>query len=175
MNIRKKRISEIVDLLLKNANVTEPAVPLDLIAQNLNLKLGYESFDDDLCGCLVRKNGVGLIAINQNHPEGRRRFTLAHEIGHFMLHSSEEGFIDKESSIFLRSNDSVRKAEPMEIEANYFAAELLMPERFIEDDLKNNSSPFNGNDLVQTMATRYNVSPQAMTTRLLALGYRIPA
>ena len=169
MNIRKKRISEMVDLLLNKASVSGPAVSLEKIAETLNLKVGYESFDDNKCGCLIRKGNTGLIEINKDHPETRQRFTFAHELGHYMMHGTTEGFVDNDTCVFLRDKDADQN-DTQEIEANYFAAELLMPEKFIGADLKNNLV---SNEFIENISKKYNVSTQAMPIRLFNLGYPI--
>jgi len=73
-------------------------------------------------GRLLRKGESGIIHIRKGIiPEGRMRFTLAHELGHWELHS--------EYSQLLCSAADMRDygRSPLEVEANYFAAELLMP------------------------------------------------
>ena len=68
-------------------------------------------------------NNNTIITIKYHHNEGRRRFTIAHELGHYFLHFSDN---DKEfkDSVFYRSLEYNNE----EIEANEFAANLLMPE-----------------------------------------------
>jgi Zn-dependent peptidase ImmA (M78 family) len=81
---------------------------------------------------LLRRGKKGIIRVKAGLPEaGRRRFAIAHELGHWFLH---EGI----SQIFLCTSDNIRdyKNHPVEIEANIFAAEFLMPRwlfgKFIE-------------------------------------------
>ena len=74
-------------------------------------------------GRLLRKNNNGVIHIRRGiKPEGRRRFTIAHELGHWELHAA--------FSQMLCSVEDMRDygRSPLEIEANCFAAELLMPD-----------------------------------------------
>jgi len=73
-------------------------------------------------GRLIRKNGKGIIRVgNSALLPGRQRFTIAHELGHWELHKGVSQFIcdDEDMRDYGRS--------PMEMEANHFAAELLMP------------------------------------------------
>lgn len=73
-------------------------------------------------GRLIRKKGRGIIHVRENlKPDGRRRFTIAHELGHWELHASQ--------SQFLCDAEDMRDygRSPLEMEANHFAAELLMP------------------------------------------------
>ena len=74
-------------------------------------------------GRLIRLNGRGLIRYNDNITyEGQRRFTIAHELGHWELHSDKHQFM-------ICNEDDMRDygKSVMEREANLFAAELLMP------------------------------------------------
>lgn len=85
--------------------------------------------EDILEGCegrLVRKGNCGIITVNKNTREmGRKRFTIAHELGHFELHGTRD-------SSFICSKTDVQSLGVFgispETEANDFAAELLMPE-----------------------------------------------
>jgi hypothetical protein len=72
---------------------------------------------------LLRKGKKGIIRVRAGIPEGgRRRFAIAHELGHWFMH---EGI----SQIFLCTAEDIRdyRKNPVEIEANAFAAEFLMP------------------------------------------------
>ncbi len=73
-------------------------------------------------GRLLRKNGNGVIHIRRGiKPEGRRRFTIAHELGHWELHAAYSQLICSVEDM----RDYGRS--PLEVEANCFASELLMP------------------------------------------------
>lgn len=96
-------------------------VPLEDLAMFRNV-LVIEGGLSGAEGRLIRKKGSGVIRVRERiRQEGRRRFTIAHELGHWELH---EG-----CSQFLCSEDDMRDygRSPMEREANCFAAELLMP------------------------------------------------
>lgn len=74
-------------------------------------------------GRLIRLNDRGLICYNNNIPyAGQRRFTIAHELGHWILHSEKHQFMLCNESDMRDYGKST-----MEREANLFAAELLMP------------------------------------------------
>jgi Zn-dependent peptidase ImmA (M78 family) len=73
----------------------------------------------------VRSNATSAIVwLNADHPEARRRFTLAHELGHLLLHPTGEMFRDSESQL--------AAPDRREVEANKFAAALLMPISVLE-------------------------------------------
>lgn len=71
------------------------------------------------------------IVVNSTHPPERQRFTVAHELGHFLLHRNDSDFNFRAETAH-RSDDYFEYIEPhkpaQEIEANYFAATILMPE-----------------------------------------------
>ena len=73
-------------------------------------------------------------------PKGRQprqRFTIAHEIGHFLLHTDEDVHIDEKRPIGRRDDLSSQAVDACEIEANQFAAELLMPESLVREFVRN--------------------------------------
>jgi len=73
---------------------------------------------------LVRKGSLGIITVNSRIPErGRTRFAIAHELGHFELHVNSRLILCVEEDMFVWN-----ESETQEIEANEFAANILMPE-----------------------------------------------
>lgn len=101
--------------------------PCDLILEDLAFDRGVlvtEGPLDHMEARLVRKGSRGLIRIKQNIPElGRKRFAIAHELGHWELHKSI-------SQVFVCTVDDMvasYKASTEEGEANFFASGLLMP------------------------------------------------
>jgi Zn-dependent peptidase ImmA (M78 family) len=174
MGLRKKIIRKMVNDLLSQAEVNVPPVPLDKIAGNLNLRLRFQPYDGELSGCIVRKDGNAIIGINSSHHENRQRFTLAHEIGHYLLHKGEEMFIDRDFRVNLRNAHSGKAENLEEIEANQFAAELLMPASLLSDELKGKAFDLEDGSMIRKLAIRYKVSSQALSYRLVNLGYLNP-
>lgn len=90
-----------------------------------------------------------IVVYNDSHPTVRKRFSFAHEIGHFLLnHTLGNDIFNLDSS------------DPREIEANMFAAELLIPFEWIKQDML--ISGMN----IKELATKYWVSELAMGWRL---------
>lgn len=104
------------------------------------------------------------------HPETRRRFTIAHELGHLLLHKDEKLHIDERFPIGFRDGVSSLAEDDNEIEANQFASELLMPLEFLAKDLKDLSLDMESEEAIAELANRYQVSLQAMTIRLSRLA-----
>jgi Zn-dependent peptidase ImmA (M78 family) len=97
---------------------------------------------------------------SERDSEGRLRFTLAHEIGHWICHSQGEAA----PPVLCRSEDVGLGADRLlEREANVFAAELLMPELAVRDVFARTSR-------LDEVARAFYVSPQAMHWRLPNFG-----
>lgn len=116
------------------------SAPVDLLglAEDLGITVNESFLDADVSGELVRlPNGSYEININSYDPPNRKRFTLAHEIGHFIYHRNliGDGLDDDKA---YRSTHSGRYhntqiGPKQETEANRFAAQLLMPSALIAE------------------------------------------
>jgi Zn-dependent peptidase ImmA (M78 family) len=108
------------------------------------------------------------------HPEVRQRFTIAHELGHWRLHGKKEVIVDHLVRIDFRDDRASAATHHEEIQANAFAAELLMPSEFILLELKKRglSEAEGVGEVVEDLAERFEVSQQAMEYRLVNLGLR---
>ena len=156
--------------LLAEHGVTEAPVDVESLAKALGILVGYERLDNDVSGLLLVEDGVAKVAVNESHHRNRRRFTLAHEIGHVLLHAEgDRVFVDRR---FFRNRWSSKGELREEIEANAFAAALLMPRSLIRQHLEADSGITDVD--VFRLATKFQVSEQAMTLRLVKLGYIEP-
>ena len=115
-------------------------------------------------------DGVVIIGVNSSHSIGRQRFTTAHELGHLILHKDENLHVDERSPIGFRNEESSLATKDVEIEANQFAAELLMPAELLEKEIAALPDDIEAEDAVVLLADRFQVSEQAMTIRLTSLG-----
>jgi Zn-dependent peptidase ImmA (M78 family) len=119
-----------------------------------------------------RESGKTIIGANRSHHPHRQRFTIAHELGHFLLHEGQTVYLDEKLTVNLRSPESSKGEDVDEREANLFAAELLMPAAFLNRDLRGKTVDVIGDDaFLERLAKKYNVSVQALTFRLANLGY----
>jgi len=174
----REQIGNLVEHLLRRADVTKPPVPVERIARMLDVEIRYVPFQGDISGMVAREGGRAVIGVNTVHPTARQRFTIAHEIGHLELGHPLEGsakhgmHIDRHFKVMLRDGKSSQAIDPIEIEANNYAAALLMPRTMLiqEQEL---SAGFDIEDdrLIQRLAAKYKVSPQAMTFRLTNIAY----
>ena len=167
-----KKITAKINKILEDLDITSAPIDLDRIVDYLGLKIVYKPFDGDISGCLLRdKEGNAIIGINSAHHENRQRFTIAHEIGHYLLHKGEPTWIDRNNleRINFRSSfsDTVNPIE--EIQANKFAAQLLMPREMLVEDILAFDN-IEDIDFVSELANKYQVSKHALTIRLTHLN-----
>ncbi len=128
-------------------------------------------FDESLAALIVKRGQTTRIFVEQSDRPYRKRFSIAHELGHHFLHLDEDGeIIDKRGDMFrekepdgLMSEDRMR-----EIHANWFATELLMPTEFVREEWSKNPS-------TSYLARAFNVSEEAIGYRVDALDLWVPA
>lgn len=174
MTVRRKHIRSVADDILLDHDIDEAPVNVERIARSLGVHIRKASADDELSGFLYRERGQdgAIIGVNRAHAKTRQRFTIGHELGHFLLHDFDDVHVDRQFAVKLRSTVSSEGTDEEEKEANLFAAELLMPKRFIESDLEEfDYVDLEDESVVAELAKRYGVSTQAMTFRLAYLGY----
>jgi Zn-dependent peptidase ImmA (M78 family) len=152
--------------------------------------------EEPLAGYLYANNRFGAIFVRQDDPVVRRRFSVAHELGHYLLHFrplllkvDHEGvpLLDEvDDSIgaaqaegepsqapLARAQDISERLPPyaqLEDEADSFAAYLLMPEDVVRALAARLGHRCKGEDLVWRLASDLLVSQAAMRWRLRALG-----
>jgi Zn-dependent peptidase ImmA (M78 family) len=147
--------------------------PVDKIARQLGAILSYEPLHGGVSGMLLRRNGRVIIGVNSREAPTRQRFTLAHEIGHWLLHPGRSLVVDRQIRISLRDRRSSMATDREEIEANAFAACLLMPSSRVRDQaeaLLHHRPSASQTALVSTLSDAFEVSSQAMEIRLTNLG-----
>lgn len=145
-----------------------PPVNVRRLAEKLGIEVQDEDLEPHVSGLIVRQPERTVIAVNERHHPNRQRFTIAHELGHYMLHSGGSVFIDSSPVFFRREDVSSRGVNPEEIQANQFAAELLMPEQEIRELVREPIDAFDDIAL-RRLAAYFDVSIQAVTIRLVNL------
>jgi Predicted Zn peptidase len=172
MTVRRKHIRSVAEQLLDEHDVHSKPVNVTEIAREVGVEVQEAPADDELSGFLYRdrKRKTAIIGVNSTHSRNRRAFTTAHELGHFLLHDFNDLHVDREVKIWRRDQSSSEGTDIEEREANFFAAELLMPAKFVVKDIKKLGDHIDDDDL-EELAEQYGVSTQAMTFRLTYLGY----
>lgn len=173
MAVRRRKIKQVVDEILAEAKITEAPVPVWNIAKNKGARIVVDSLEGDLSGFIYRDGSQAVIGVNTHHAQVRQNFTLAHELGHLLLHDTEELHVDHAFPVVhLRNDVSSQGTDSKEKEANLFAAELLMPSDFLQKDLANlDSLDLYDEKTIPDLAQKYGVSTQALMYRLQYLGY----
>lgn len=145
------------------------------MANELNVEILLEKLDDEVSGVLLRLPERLVIAVNKNHSEARQRFTIAHELGHLRLHQGRPLIVDHivRARVSMRDSQSSLATEREEIDANRFAANLLMPEDLVHEAVvevieKKQSEK----QTIKVLAQQFGVSDKAMEYRLTNLGLR---
>ena len=171
--MRLNVVRQQAEALAERGGTAEPPIDVDSIAEMLELPVTREDLGPAVSGLLVNNGTQAYIYVQKNDAETRRRFTVAHEIGHYLLghqfRGGEHVHVDKGNFISQRGPRSSTSVDPMEIEANQFAASLLMPSQLLKQHAAGYGTTLLDSD-VSALADKFNVSEQAMTIRLSALG-----
>ncbi len=153
--------------LLKELSITRIPTPLPRIARALDLIIEYTPLDMESSGMALVKEGRRLVWVNALLHPNRQRFTLAHEIGHHVMHDKvlEQG-VHVDKGILRRDVLSAKGTDELELQANAFASELLMPAEEIDRALE---ADFDLDDrsAVEGLAQKFKVSLAAMQYRLM--------
>lgn len=163
--------------ILQHLRIIQPPVSLDEVAKYLSLELVPSKFQsDEVCGVLAVQGKHGVIGYNSTHPKTRQRFSIAHEIGHYVIHvrngrrkHGQEIYVDKTSSVgvvYFRDDKSTKGEFVQEIEANGFAAAILMPKHMVMEAIGTNVIDLNDESFLSELADTFGVSRMAMTYRI---------
>lgn len=139
-------------------------IPVDpiKIATELGIDVFFTELELNVAGAIVQRPYQDpTIMLNRSDHPNRQRFTCAHELGHFVLRSDDDSpafeYVDRRDVL------ASQGTSPVEMFANAFAANLLMPEgelrRWKRDGLSN-----------AELTARFKVSREAMANRLVNLG-----
>jgi Zn-dependent peptidase ImmA (M78 family) len=172
--VRRKHIRTLVSHLLKEHRVRSAPVDMSDLAREMGVEVQEFPAENELSGFLYRdrSRNVAVIGVNAIHAPTRRNFTIAHELGHFLLHEFDDVHVDRQFKVWLRSDVSSHGTDNEEKEANLFAAELLMPANFIARDVDEiGTIDLMDEGILRELAEKYGVSSQAMTFRLAYLGF----
>jgi Zn-dependent peptidase ImmA (M78 family) len=150
----------------------ELPVPVERIARELGVDVVSKPLATDVSGLLIRPaEGATAIVVNERHAPVRQRFTIAHELGHLQLHKGRPLVVDH-VRVNLRDARSRAAVDIEEIEANAFAAELLMPRALILAAMHRVLDSTPAGQLAADLAHGFGVSKEAAEYRLVNLGIR---
>lgn len=145
----------------------DPPIDVRAALQSFGITVRVQPMESGVSGMLVVNASKATIAVNSEHSAARQRFTLAHELGHYLLHRKEQNvFVD---APLYRNKKSSLGTDRLEVEANAFASAFLLPEKLLGGEVKAPVDPLDEAQL-QHLASRYAVSVQAVVYRLMRLN-----
>ena len=148
--------------------LSEYPVKLGHLARELGVAIKVSSLRMGVSGQITNENGQYIIRVNRHEARERQRFTIAHELAHFLLHreiidSSADGITD---TVLYRSG----APEHIEYEANRLAADIVMPISLVEKQLAEEFSGVVTEVTIENLAAEFQVSKAAMEIRLSAFA-----
>lgn len=142
----------------------DSSIPIEtIIASNDELELSFKDLGINDAYIKRIADNRFEIAVNSKHHPNRRRFSMAHEYAHYLLHRGKIDSMPEGERILHRNGDR----NSIEYQANTFAAELLMPE-----DLVRRAFRLSHGNLTK-MALELGVSKESLKYRLSGLGYGV--
>lgn len=140
--------------------------PIDVIgvARAMGIQVQSMPLDDELSGMAFIKDGLQVIVVNSQHHPNRQRFTVAHELGHHVMHALElQSGVHVDKVIFNRNARSRTGEDVLEVQANTFAAEILIPKAELR---LLGSIDVNNDQRISDLAREFRVSQSAMAIRV---------
>jgi len=170
--INKKLINSKVSAILRSYPQLVIPVNIEELAKMRGIKVIAYAFGEDVSGVLSLHQGEATIGYNQKEPLARRRFTIAHELGHYELHRDKSDlFVDKQFIYRSLSSGDTPVTLAMEQEANAFASAILMPTDLLRKEIQLTKLNLMDDDAIEKLARRFDVSTTAMSIRISGLGF----
>lgn len=145
--------------LIRQFQETIP-VPLSALAKALELKVVASTLPPGISGEIRPSSSGFTISVNRHDSARRQRFTVAHEIAHYLLHRDQIGKGITDDALYRSSLSDWREAE-----ANRLAAEILLPREALDRKVQT-AQEVSREDLASILASEFNVSEVAMKIRL---------
>lgn len=160
-NVWSKVPSELKETV--KAHQHQAPVKLSTLAKALGVKLVASTLPAGISG-EIRPDGAGgfTVRVNRHDSPRRQRFTVAHELAHFLLHREQIGTGIADDVLYRSSLSDWRESE-----ANRLAADLLMPPHLVTEE-EASARALGINDLQSYLADKFEVSEAAMRISLEA-------
>jgi predicted transcriptional regulator len=155
----KESINDTIDGLLVGTGLDFPKNTVMELCRKLGIQYTLGELEPNISGLIIYENMTGSlpkIVVNQNDAPVRQQFTLAHELGHFVLGHVKKGVLFRDTNFTFGEDEETRQ----ETEANYFAGTLLVPIEKLKWAL--NMSQFN----LEVVARFFGVSAAVINCRL---------
>ncbi len=162
-------------LLLKHGVTTAP-VPVEKVIRAEKFMIGWQRHKGPEWGFALREPGETTIGVNINTSKWRQRGSMAHSLGHVLMHEGPAIIVCHAARLRTRGLP-LSATDEQEAEASAFAVALLMPpqaftaavDEFAEGQPEG-ESPVPRDELVDWLAKKFAVSPEAAVFRLVSLG-----
>lgn len=158
-------VAEASKRVLEYFDIDQVPVPIVSIAKKLGFRVYQQDMEDEMSGYIAvskkweEKFGTDkLVIVNAEHSMGHKRFTIAHELCHYLLDYKNR------NKPYYDAYYSYLKNEPREKRANQFAASLLMPELQFIDEF--NIAKKTNCNVIAVLADKFGVSAKAIETRM---------
>jgi Zn-dependent peptidase ImmA (M78 family) len=174
MTAERLNPSDEAQRVLDRLGIVQAPIPVERVARALGAQVRFSPLDDELSGMIYLKDDMIVIGVNAVHHPNRQRFTIAHECGHLCMHRTaltDVVHVDKQFAILMRDHVSSTGTELMEIQANKFAAALLMPEGVLRAELAEVSYDIDDDAPLEALAKKFKVSRQAAEYRIRGLNW----
>lgn len=163
-------IEERAESLLSKFGLFRIPIDVNKCADLLGIDVQAAELEYEISGVFIKRDNIPYIRYNSKDIPVRQRFTIAHEIGHFLLHATSNSlFIDKVGKVMYRNTQSSTGELLQEREANAFAAAMLMPRKLVQEVASNLSNEELEN-IVHSLSVKFKVSEYAMGIRLSNMG-----
>ncbi len=170
VDLTQEQIEQKASELLARYNLDETPVNLYDICNRLGIKkvdIEFKKYDGDyILGGIKRYNEDDIkIFVNDKDGYERQRFTIAHEIGHYYLGHLDN--TDTNQFMYLERRDGYNTNNPIERQANQFAAALLMNKKTIEEKFNTlREIGLSTHSIEEVLADMFGVSRQSVKYRL---------
>ncbi|MFC6276413.1 ImmA/IrrE family metallo-endopeptidase [Psittacicella hinzii] len=165
-SVRNKASKLASDVL---TNFWDDVFPVDPVAisRRFGIDVYYDDLPEEVSGALIKTAEMGfpIIMVETSEPGVRKRFTVAHELGHYLYNTFILKLEDTYEKFDFRGLLSSQGNNEEEIFANSFAAALLMPEK----EIRKKGKSLNQTQMLE-LASQFNVSLEALTYRLQNLN-----
>ena len=150
MPVRRRHCEERARRLLDGASIASPPIDVEAVAAAVLLKVVYSGTGEHRGRAMLDHDEI---RVSSNEAPAGQRFSIGHEIGHYILH--KDGFVfsaheDPESDLYASDPDA-----EIEREADYFSSVLLVPPRWLRKDVDAGMAPLE-------LARRYHVSREVI-------------
>lgn len=166
---------EVAQMILDKLGIEEVPIPIVAIMKSLNFQVVAGELKDEISGIIgidddLAKNfkSSKVIAINNKDNVGHQRFTMAHELAHYLF-----DFDVSNQIVYYNTYNTFEDENEEERRANYFAANLLMPEKKFKKEFDNVVIKNNLYVTVEKLSQIFQVSGEAVRRRISELSLQV--